>query len=45
MDVIVFTDGRNEDNGISLDNWQPELSRIPGVRKYAETFGREIPEA
>ncbi len=32
----------SSENGISLDNWQPELSKIPGVRKYHETFGREI---
>jgi hypothetical protein len=32
----------SSENGISLDNWQPELSKIPGVRKYHEEFGREI---
>ena len=32
----------SSENGISLDNWQPELSKIPGVRKYHEVFGREI---
>ncbi|MGN5239608.1 MULTISPECIES: hypothetical protein [unclassified Rhodococcus (in: high G+C Gram-positive bacteria)] len=32
----------SSENGIALDNWQPELSRIPGVRKYHERFGREI---
>lgn len=32
----------SSENGISLDNWQPELSRIPGVRKYHEQLGREI---
>jgi hypothetical protein len=32
----------SSENGISLDNWQPELSRIPGVRRYHETFGREV---
>ncbi len=32
----------SSENGISLDNWQPELSKIPGVRKYHELFGREI---
>ncbi|MBB1023612.1 MULTISPECIES: hypothetical protein [unclassified Dietzia] len=32
----------SSENGISLDNWQPELSRIPGVRRYHEQFGREI---
>lgn len=32
----------SSENGIALDNWQPELSRIPGVRKYHEQLGREI---
>ncbi len=32
----------SSENGISLDNWQPELSKIPGVRKYSEVYGREI---
>ncbi|KAA0919277.1 hypothetical protein [Dietzia sp. ANT_WB102] len=32
----------SSENGISLDNWQPELSKIPGVRSYHEQFGREI---
>ena len=32
----------SSENGISLDNWQPELSKIPGVRRYSEMFGREI---
>lgn len=32
----------SSENGIALDNWQPELSRIPGVRAYHENFGREI---
>lgn len=32
----------SSENGISLDNWQPELSRIPGVRHYHRTYGREI---
>ena len=32
----------SSENGISLDNWQPELSKIPGVRRYAELYGREI---
>lgn len=32
----------SSENGISLDNWQPELSKIPGVRRYAESWGREI---
>ena len=42
--VINTPDGVwvSSENGISSDNWQPELSKIPGVRRYAETFGREI---
>ncbi len=32
----------SSENGIALDNWQPELSKIPGVRRYHEQFGREI---
>jgi len=32
----------SSENGISLDNWQPELSKIPGVRHYAESYGREV---
>ncbi len=42
--VINTPDGVwvSSENGISLDNWQPELSKIPGVRKYHEAFGREI---
>lgn len=42
--VINTPDGVwvSSENGIALDNWQPELSRIPGVRRYHEQFGREI---
>ncbi|HWJ67866.1 MAG TPA: hypothetical protein VNT31_14420 [Nocardioides sp.] len=42
--VINTPDGVwvSSENGISLDNWQPELSRIPGVRRYATQLGREI---
>ncbi|HEY5198050.1 MAG TPA: hypothetical protein VIJ51_13600 [Solirubrobacteraceae bacterium] len=29
-------------NGVSLDNWQPHRSRIPGVRAHAELFNREV---
>lgn len=32
----------SSENGISLDNWQPELSKIPGVRRYHELYGREV---
>jgi hypothetical protein len=42
--VINTPDGVwvSSENGISLDNWQPELSTIPGVRKYHQQLGREI---
>jgi hypothetical protein len=42
--VINTPDGVwvSSENGISLDNWQPELSKIPGVRAYARDYGREI---
>ena len=42
--VINTPDGVwvSSENGISLDNWQPELSRIPGVKRYARQLGREI---
>jgi glyoxylase-like metal-dependent hydrolase (beta-lactamase superfamily II) len=34
------------ENGIALDNWQPDRSRIPGLRSHAQRFGREaIPNA
>jgi len=32
----------SSENGIALDNWQPEQSRIPGVKLYHEQYGREI---
>ncbi|WP_157630704.1 hypothetical protein [Kribbella catacumbae] len=32
----------SSENGVALDNWQPELSKIPGVRRYHEDFGREV---
>lgn len=32
----------SSENGISLDNWQPEQSRIPGVKIYHKQYGREI---
>ncbi len=42
--VINTPDGVwvSSENGISLDNWQPELSKIPGVKSYHTKFGREI---
>jgi hypothetical protein len=32
----------SSENGVAADNWHPHLSKIPGVRKFAEFFGREI---
>lgn len=32
----------SSENGVSADNWQPELSRIPGVRRYAKFFDHEV---
>jgi hypothetical protein len=32
----------SSENGVSADNWHPHLSKIPGVRKWAEFFGREV---
>lgn len=32
----------SSENGVSADNWQPELSKIPGVAKHAKFFNREI---
>lgn len=32
----------SSENGVALDNWQPEHSKIPGVRRYHEFFNREI---
>jgi hypothetical protein len=32
----------SSENGIAVDNWQPEQSKIPGVAAYASFFGREI---
>jgi hypothetical protein len=32
----------SSENGVSADNWHPHLSRIPGVRKFAEFFNREV---
>lgn len=32
----------SSENGVSLDNWQPDLSRIPGVRSFAASMGREV---
>jgi hypothetical protein len=32
----------SSENGVAADNWHPELSKIPGVRKWARFFGREV---
>ena len=32
----------SSENGIALDNWQPEQSKIPGVKLYHQQYGREI---
>jgi hypothetical protein len=32
----------SSENGVAVDNWQPELSRIPGVRSYATSQRREV---
>jgi len=29
-------------NGVALDNWQPHMSKIPGVRSHADFFNREV---
>lgn len=42
--VINTPDGVwvSSENGIALDNWQPDQSKIPGVKLYTKQFGREI---
>jgi hypothetical protein len=32
----------SSENGVAADNWHPHLSKIPGVRRWAEYFGREV---
>jgi hypothetical protein len=32
----------SSENGVSADSWHPHLSKIPGVRKFAEFFNREV---
>jgi hypothetical protein len=32
----------SSENGVCADNWHPHLSKIPGVRKFAEAFNREV---
>jgi hypothetical protein len=42
--VINTEDGVwvSSENGVAIDNWQPELSTIPGVRQYAQSQRREV---
>jgi hypothetical protein len=45
MSLVVNTpDGVwvSSENGVAADNWHPQHSKIPGVRKWAEFFGREV---
>jgi hypothetical protein len=32
----------SSENGMAADSWQPELSKIPGVRQQAQFYGREV---
>ncbi|MFI7525046.1 hypothetical protein [Nocardia salmonicida] len=32
----------SSENGMAADSWQPELSKIPGVRQQAAFYGREV---
>ena len=32
----------SSENGVAADSWHPHLSKIPGVRRTAEYFGREV---
>ena len=32
----------SSENGVAADSWHPQLSKIPGVRRSAEFFGREV---
>ncbi|MEU8797452.1 hypothetical protein [Spirillospora sp. NPDC048819] len=32
----------SSENGMAADSWQPELSKIPGVRQQASFYGREV---
>jgi hypothetical protein len=32
----------SSENGVSADSWYPQHSKIPGVRRTAEYFGREV---
>jgi hypothetical protein len=32
----------SSENGVAADNWHPHLSKIPGVRKWAQFFNRDV---
>jgi len=32
----------SSENGVCADSWHPHLSKIPGIRAYAEFFNREV---
>jgi hypothetical protein len=32
----------SSENGMAVDNWQPELSKIPGIKQQAHFYGREV---
>jgi hypothetical protein len=32
----------SSENGVALDSWQPDLSRIPGLKSYAASMRREV---
>jgi hypothetical protein len=32
----------SSENGVAADSWQPELSRIPRIRRYARSYRREV---
>ena len=45
MSLCINTPGGiwvSSENGVAADNWHPHLSRIPGVRKWAEFFNRDV---
>ncbi len=42
--VVNTSDGVwvSSENGMAADSWQPELSKIPGVKQHAKFYGREV---
>jgi hypothetical protein len=43
--LVLNTEGGvwvSSENGVCADSWHPSLSRIPGVKKYAEFWNREV---